>query len=219
MNVQHSEDMLGVVNKYIDLMGPKNSLNHRFSSWNHCYKAFGESEDIDYLSLHLAFYLASWGMYRGSCGLLWRDYRVHLPVVEMLLKNKVLRKDKITDNDIPIILTVYDEIKGLYPKEEKEHPISVTGTLASKILLGTLGCLPAFDRYFNAGFGKNSIQINEYNLKSIISFANYNESEIKHCQEVRAKGYPQMKILDMYFWQKGYQEANDKKQIQAQYKV
>lgn len=208
MNDQSCEDMLNVVKRYVDL---SSSDNHRFNSWNHCFKAFNESEDKDYLSLHLAFYLASWGMYRGSCGLLWKDYRVHLPVVKMLLKNKNLRKDKITDNDIPTILTVYDEIQSLYKKDYEEHAVSVTDTLGSKILLGTLGCLPAFDRYFNAGFGKSTIRINEKYLKLVVNFANVHESEIKKCQEVCGNDYPQMKILDMYFWQKGFQKAKDEK--------
>ena len=45
-------------------------------SWRHCYKAFYENRNktdeqtLDYLSLHLAFYLASWRIYRGSSFLL-----------------------------------------------------------------------------------------------------------------------------------------------------
>ena len=44
--------------------------NGRSRSWEHCYRVFRDartdpSPDYDYLSLHLAFYLASWGMYRG----------------------------------------------------------------------------------------------------------------------------------------------------------
>ena len=51
---------------------------HRFASWIHCYDAFGdENLDNNQKALHLAFYLASWGMYRGSSGLLWKDYTIH----------------------------------------------------------------------------------------------------------------------------------------------
>jgi hypothetical protein len=41
----------------------------RYNSWKYCYEVFGDKtkhRDIDYLALHLGFYLASWGMYRGS---------------------------------------------------------------------------------------------------------------------------------------------------------
>lgn len=44
------------------------------------------SPDFDYLSLHLAFYLASWGMYRGSCFIFHKDYKVHTTIVEAILK-------------------------------------------------------------------------------------------------------------------------------------
>lgn len=65
--------------------------NGRYRSWEHCYKCFNDARnnsasDLDYLSLQLAFYLASWGMYRGSSFLLQKDYKVHVPVVEELLK-------------------------------------------------------------------------------------------------------------------------------------
>lgn len=67
--------------------------NGRYRSWEHCYshfiKARGSQEiDYDYLSLQLAFYLASWGMYRGSSFLLQKDYKVHIPVVKELLSEK-----------------------------------------------------------------------------------------------------------------------------------
>ena len=49
----------------------KHDPNARYRSWEHCYSNFYHARgkeviDVDYLSLQLAFYLASWGMYRGS---------------------------------------------------------------------------------------------------------------------------------------------------------
>ena len=71
----------------------RNDENDRLRSWEHCYSHFMEARqqanpDIDYLSLQLAFYLASWGMYRGSSFLLQKDYRIHIPVVRELLQPK-----------------------------------------------------------------------------------------------------------------------------------
>jgi hypothetical protein len=86
--------------------------NSRYRSWEHCYKSFYDarglaSPDPDYLSLQLAFYLASWGMYRGSSFLLQKDYKVHVPVVEEILKKEYdcllglscmdLRKQEVQD--------------------------------------------------------------------------------------------------------------------------
>lgn len=71
--------------------------NHRYLSWEHCFlhcknhDAFSTEKDVDTASLHLAFYLASWGMYRGSSFLLWKDYRIHIPVVQELLSKNIPR--------------------------------------------------------------------------------------------------------------------------------
>ena len=68
----------------------RNDQYGRYRSWEHCYYIFNRARNnnarnnetyIDYLSLHLAFYLASWGMYRGSSFLLQRDYKVHIGAV------------------------------------------------------------------------------------------------------------------------------------------
>ena len=66
----------------------KTDKNHRYKSWEHCYQQFINDHDVDRLSLNLAFYLASWGMYRGSSGLLQKDYKIHHGAVEILLDSK-----------------------------------------------------------------------------------------------------------------------------------
>ena len=66
--------------------------NHRYRSWEHCFvhfqqrAGFSASQHIDLAALHLAFYLASWGMYRGSSVLLRKDYTIHRAVVAKLLE-------------------------------------------------------------------------------------------------------------------------------------
>lgn len=71
----------------------KNDENGRYRSWEYCYALYSKSRNesnpnVDYLSLSLAFYLASWGMYRGSSFLLQKDYKIHIPVVKEILKSK-----------------------------------------------------------------------------------------------------------------------------------
>ena len=67
--------------------------HHRYLSWEHCYDYFGQDEvDPDKACLHMAFYLASWGMYRGSAFLLQKDYLIHKEVVSHLLTKRHLRK-------------------------------------------------------------------------------------------------------------------------------
>ena len=79
-----------------EILGFYNSLaavpNHRYRSWEHCYgyfrrhASFRTEADHDIASLHLAFYLASWGMYRGSSALLWKDYKIHRPAISKILE-------------------------------------------------------------------------------------------------------------------------------------
>lgn len=68
------------------------SEHHRYRSWEHCYRYFHKftsieiAEDREHAALQLGFYLASWGMYRGSSFLLQCDYTVHLAVIDKLLE-------------------------------------------------------------------------------------------------------------------------------------
>jgi len=69
--------------------------DHRYKSWEHCYNFFKkikdkeiDKEELDLAQLHLAFYLASWGMYRGSSFILQKDYTIFKKVVQEILKKK-----------------------------------------------------------------------------------------------------------------------------------
>ena len=58
--------------------GARTNENGRSRSWEHCYRVFryartDPSPNCDNLSPHLAFYPASWEMYRGSSFLLQQD--------------------------------------------------------------------------------------------------------------------------------------------------
>ena len=138
--------------------------NGRYRSWEHCYsnfiKARGRDDvDYDYLSLQLAFYLASWGMYRGSSFLLQKDYRVHIPVVKELLSEKYdalagidcigfkdASNQKLLQDINSFLEQYYDKIRHEVKEQELKNQLSFT--LITKILMGTLGCVPAYDRYF-----------------------------------------------------------------------
>ena len=123
----------------------------RYRSWEYCYKAFHDARkiedvDYDYLGLQLAFYLASWGMYRGSSFLLQKDYKIHLPVIRELLKSKYdplfgircneLRKDKNQD----LLESLYTELQDYYEKvrgtvKEEKIKQKVSDTLITKVLM------------------------------------------------------------------------------------
>ena len=156
----------------------KSDENGRYRSWEHCYsrfiKARGSNDvDYDYLSLQLAFYLASWGMYRGSSFLLQKDYKVHIPVVKELLSEKydvlagikcVSFREKSNQQlllDINSFLGLYyDKIRREVKEQELKNQLSFT--LITKILMGTLGCVPAYDRYFIAGIKNQKVATGNY---------------------------------------------------------
>ena len=89
MNIVMSNDeIMKLVELAISLFVKKTTQieNDRYKSWEYCYHSFisarnSSSPDYDILSLHLAFYLASWGMYRGSSFLLQKDYKIHTPIL------------------------------------------------------------------------------------------------------------------------------------------
>ena len=200
--------------------------NGRYRSWEHCYSHFikarkSKEVDYDYLSLQLAFYLASWGMYRGSSFLLQKDYKVHIPVVEELLSEKydvlagiefVSFREKSNQQlllDINSFLEkYYDEIRKNVKGQELKNELS--STLITKILMGTLGCVPAYDRYFIAGIKDQKVATGNYNIRSIMKLVKFYEKNadrlepIREKMEVEGMPYPQMKLLDMGFWQVGF---------------
>lgn len=199
--------------------------NGRYRSWEHCYSCFTRARrtkdiDFDYLSLQLAFYLASWGMYRGSSFLLQKDYRIHIPAVKELLSEKydtlagieciAFKQDssKKSLREISIFLnSYYAGIRSEVKKQETKSQLSYT--LITKILLGTLGCVPAYDRFFIAGIKSQRIASGSYNVKSIMQLVNFYENNAEQLERARKKMkvegmlYPQMKMLDMGFWQIG----------------
>lgn len=200
--------------------------NGRYRSWEHCYFHFYNARnkndaDMDYLSLQLAFYLASWGMYRGSSFLLQKDYKIHIPVVQELLNEKYDPLMGIECSELKkelnpqLLMELNKFISGYYDKirrEVKTHELKnqLSDTLITKILMGTLGCVPAYDRYFIAGIKKQKVATGNYNIKSVLQLADFYERNTERLEPVRNGmkvynlTYPQMKMLDMGFWQIGF---------------
>lgn len=208
----------------------------RYRSWEHCYKCFYEARntsdpDFDYLSLQLAFYLASWGMYRGSSFLLQKDYKVHIPVVMEILKEDYdclcgiecvdLRKADIQERLAhleSVMVVYYDDIRKKVKESEVKNKLSTT--LITKILMGTMGCVPAYDRYFIDGIKAQKVTTGNYNIKSLLGLVDFYEKNYDRLEETRNKLrvydllYPQMKLLDMGFWQIGF-ERDDYKGLKS----
>lgn len=216
--MKQQQDIEIVVNNF------KSTLNHddRYTSFDYCYNYFRKTDDltkdIEKSCLELGFYLASWGMLRGSSFLLQKSI-VHLqPTIEYIneLDKSIwsIDVDKYSEDNILLIIKIYNEIKSLLiPKGKSDL------TLLTKVLLGVFGFIPAYDKYFcetfrqlsngKCGFRKvNTTSLNLIkqfyeNNKILIDnladmtfttdFISGNKTEIK---------YTKAKIIDMYGFNK-----------------
>lgn len=206
--------------------------NGRYRSWEHCYKIFHDARensdpDYDYMSIQLAFYLASWGMYRGSSFLLQKDYKVHIPVVEEILKEKYdclfglecaeLRNIEVQSRlkEVELFMTdYYNNVRKQVKEADVKNKLSTT--LITKILMGTFGCVPAYDRYFIDGVKDQKITTGNYNKNSLLGLVDFYENNKIRLEKTRKElkvydlPYPQMKLLDMGFWQIGFEKDANK---------
>ena len=196
----------------------KDDPHHRYLSWEYCHEAFRLNRrpqidaTIDYLCLHLAWYLASWGMLRNSF-LMQKDYKIHADVVRLIyqpewddlwdLSPEKLSQEYYADR----IMKLSESITEAYVASGAGIP---TDTLLTKILLGTVGCVPAYDRYFKKALADTGAAPQVFSAKSIRSLGNLyldHEDEFeelrKHCGS-RIE-YPAAKILDMCFFEYGFQ--------------
>lgn len=205
----------------------------RYMSWRHCYNTFMEYRNnvdemtLDYLALHLAFYLASWGMYRGSTFLLQKDYKVHAPVVKILTEEKydpllgISAEELTEDINLELLEDVSNRIRRVYAAEQpspKKVANNATETLVTKILLGTLGCVPAYDQYYVKAVKQYNVSAGAYNKKTVRDVALYYLSHKDVFESLREElsncgtCYPAMKLMDMCMWQLGFEAyKNDKK--------
>jgi hypothetical protein len=199
----------------------KHDPNQRYKSWDHCYyffrnyKSFNSNEHYDHASLHLGMYLASWGMYRGSTFLLQKDYKIHYPVIIALLDPafSVLWDINFDNsNSVEIALPLIFKLKGKIVHAYKNNikfvngklkSVEVSDTLVTKILLGTMGCVPAYDTLFKSGLRKERMN-QSFSKSSILGLINFYYLHRDEFELVQLENYfPIMKLIDMYFWERG----------------
>ena len=225
------EDIISAGKKYYKIENDKRIT--RFKAWSHCHEAFKEARkkyikkeeiDIEYLCLQLSAYLASWGMYRNSF-ILWSDYKIHRKVIKELLKDDYQQlweisiekynnkemidlleqlKNKMIEYYTPTKESV-DEFLVEYKNKKISSNKAISKTLISKILLGTLACTPAYDKYFKTGVISLKDNTGVFDKTNFIKLIN--NKKVKESIEEMTKtypGYPQMKLLDSCFWQLGY---------------
>lgn len=206
------------INDFYNLLGTDE--HNRYDSWKHCYNTFSNVyQDDDILALYLGFYLASWGMYRGSAALLQKSYKIHLGAITIIRDFYHLRCDEIKEVSIVQKKDILELNKQLFKhynsftyfdNKNVLKSRKPTDTLISKIILGTLGCSPAFDRYFIDGVKKHNFSFKSFSNTSfdeIFNFVDNNKSEFLKLQSelMLSQGlhYPLLKLVDIYFWHEG----------------
>ena len=195
----------------------------RFTSFDYCYNYFRTTnditQDVEKSCLVLGFYLASWGMFRGSSFLLKKSVRHFEPVIQYIatLDKSVweIDVDKYDEKNIQTIIKIYKDIKFcLITKDNSDL------TLITKILLGVFGFIPAFDNYFCNSFRTISggqcgfRKVNVKSLSFIKTFYESNKTSIDRLsaetfttdfvsEQKTTTNYPRAKIIDMYGFKTG----------------
>lgn len=211
--------------------------NSRLRSFDHAHEAFRKGlysscVTDDELAKDLFVFLASWGMLRGSTGLLQKDYKFLIPIIRILRNVKykpIMDIDPLSLGSsgvitlkeyVDLIMELKREIQVYFKshifyyldkKTKKFSPkkVGATDTLISKILLAVFGCVPAYDNYVKKALKKLGIRntFDEKGLTELIICLNKHKNEIKQAvQYVNAKlgvNYPVMRVVDMILWAYG----------------
>ena len=192
---------------------------HRYTSFDYCFNYFQARREegripspavgveLEVACLQLGFYLASWGMYRGSAVLLQRSVAHLAPVIDVIARAPTeaweLDADGYTREGCRSLLDLGAQIRAAFPE-------GATDTLVTKIMLGVFGSVPAFDTNFKTGFGVSAF--GESALMRISRFYRENADVIARHRvptlefETGAASnhrYTRAKVIDMIFFVEG----------------
>ncbi len=227
--------------------------SNRGRSWDRCYRFFQEyhrpnqtqrETPKEMVCLHLGFYLASWGMFRGSGSLMHKDYSIYEQVVSLILQPEyealwepeffrgLLTSENQIQSDSQEISLIFKlkkqiedyinsltVIKNHLEDVENAH---ATDTIISKILMGTIGCTPAYDMYFRKGLSTCEIyrcgSLTETSFARLLNICRENriwsklqERPVEHYGVV----YPVLRVVDFYFWTKGFNVEISRKRLSS----
>jgi len=187
----------------------------RYASFDYCFNYFQTAreqgkldclvsgESLQLSCLHLGFYLASWGMFRGSSTLLQHSVRRFIPVVTELVSAPAelwtMDADQYSEDAIQMIMSFRGQLGGTLPGRASD-------TLVTKVMLGTMGCVPAFDTSFRKGFA-----VWTFGVKSLRKVGQFYEDNIDVIESHRkqtldfdtelptTRRYTRAKVIDMIF--------------------
>ena len=109
----------------------------RYTSFDYCYNHFQRHRErgalhelvvgpnLQLSCLHLAFYLASWGMLRASSALLQRSVKHYVPVIEIIASSPAaiwnVDADCYTEANCGLVLETAQQIRGGFARPRIPH--------------------------------------------------------------------------------------------------
>jgi len=196
--------------------------NERYTSFDYCFnyfQKFRESGDVSGLAsqaniqlscLQLGFYLASWGMLRGSADLLQKSARHLIPIMKVVAQAHISlwQIDAHCYNK-----TNNERLCELADTIRKAHP-GMSDILLTKIMLGVFGSVPAFDTNFRRGckatgivatFGLRALtQIGAFYRDNAAVIDAYRVPTLEFVSgEPTERIYTRAKVIDMAFFIEG----------------
>ncbi|WP_324273746.1 hypothetical protein [Blastococcus brunescens] len=210
-----TDDFQGHLDRYLGDRDPA----ARYSSFDYCFNWFqGHREEgrlaeltepaaLQVTCLHLGFYLASWGMYRGGAQLLRHSAKSLEPVVRAVVEAPQeiwdVDLDGYSSDGMRLVLRVGGTVRQSFPGRTSD-------TLVTKAMLGVFGCVPAYDRFFRQGFGVSSFgqkslqRLGRFwaDHQDVIERNRVNTLDFDSGRETRRR-YTRAKVVDMLFFMKG----------------
>ncbi|MDO4263073.1 MAG: hypothetical protein Q4C67_02635 [Deinococcus sp.] len=159
----------------------------REASFDYCYnyfQSFRESQQLSQLCepehlpqacLHLGFYLASWGMFRGKAFLLGRSARHYIPLIEVIAATPeevwAIDIDEYSAENVARLLSYERQIAAALT-QGIEAQASVT--LTTKVMLGVFGNVPALDTFvFNGLAAETGVKAWQLDAKALAALSQY----------------------------------------------
>lgn len=182
--------MIDVASNVARYLGERSPVE-RASSFDYCFnyfQSFNDRDAADELTvanqleascLHLGYYLASWGMLRGSTTLHSKSYRYFEPAVEAIATEPAttwhIDADSYTEENIGALLATRDRLAAaLSPKPNTDGQARMaTNTLVTKVMLGVFGSVPAFDTFFVRGFRDETDRGVSFGRSALVGVADF----------------------------------------------
>jgi hypothetical protein len=205
----------------------------RYASFDYCFNYFqsfresGDTADIAapgnmlYSCLQLGFYLASWGMFRASSDLPGRSLKQFEPTVRLIAGTSddiwAIDADSYSEPACGKLINTANAIRKTLRHPDGDLP---TETLATKVMLGVFGNVPAFDSRVVAGLRKTPNLTGQFSVRALRAIGRFydehNEVIERHREytlefatgQPTQRRYTRAKVIDQIFFIEGRDSNN-----------